>query len=88
MEIVEGHTPKCVTSNNTVRLCVGEVKGEVEELLSSGEEEGAGAPPETMPVPEDNRLGYEEDIIPEAESAAAAIRRGPLRLYKGGKGSR
>jgi hypothetical protein len=57
MEIVEGHPPKCVRSNDTVRLCVGEAKGEVEELLSSGEEEGAGAPPETMPVPQDDSLG-------------------------------
>jgi hypothetical protein len=56
--------------------------------MSSDEEEGAGAPPETIPVPEDNRLGYDEDIIPEAESSAAAITRGPVRRCKGGKGSR
>jgi hypothetical protein len=38
-----GNAPKCVRRNDMVRLYVAEVNGEVEELMSSDEEEWAGA---------------------------------------------
>jgi transposase-like protein len=73
---------------DTIRPCDSEVEREVDELMRLEEEGEVGGSPETTPVPEDNRLGYDEDIIPEAESSAAATRRGPARRCKGGKGGR
>jgi hypothetical protein len=58
---------------DTVRIDDSEVERRVEQLMRMEEEE----PPEAD-------FGIDEDDIPEAESSAAATRRGPARCCKGG----
>jgi hypothetical protein len=81
-------TRKHPRDEDTIRPCDSDVEREVDEMMRLEEEAEEGGTPETTPVPDDNRLGYDEDIIPEAESSVAAIRRGPARRCKGGTGGR
>jgi hypothetical protein len=62
---------------DTVRVDDSEVERQVEQLMRMEEEEAE----EELPGAD---FGIDEDDIPEAESSAAATRRGPARRCKGG----
>jgi hypothetical protein len=47
------------------------------------EEEEEGGPPEAALVREEERFGADEEDIPDAESSADTVRRGPTRSCKG-----
>jgi hypothetical protein len=64
-------------SKDTVRGDDSEVERQVDELMRMEEEEAEEELPEAD-------FGIDEDDSPQAESSAAATRRGPARCCKGG----
>jgi hypothetical protein len=79
----KGKGAKRAADEDTARLDDSEVKRQVGELTRLDEEEEEGGPPEAALVREEERFGLDEEDIPDAESSADAVRRGPTRSCKG-----
>jgi hypothetical protein len=79
----KGKGVKRAADEDTARLDDSEVERQVEELMRLDEEEEEGGPPEAALVRDEERFGVDEEDIPDAESSADAVRRGPTQICKG-----
>jgi hypothetical protein len=78
----KGKGAKRAADEDKACLDDSEVKIQVEELMRLDEEEEEGGPPKAALVREEERFGVDEEDIPDAESSANAVRRGPTRSCK------